>query len=703
MNRFIAIILLAFFSAGALAEWKIVSNGSVASFDETTGSLKSLCGKDGVNRVLPASELFSLSFLDASGEEYRMKSSDFSMKRIGNCFVFHRQGGPKVEVAVRERCGAFYFRPRVSEWPNGLRLNWIDAPQVQVSTAGRTYWPYHDGYEVYDYTTRTNRNSWGYYEPVGWLKRLRAYGGLYPGNAQMQFLAYYKDRKGVYFSAEDPRHTQKGVEWEYLSSDAVRLSLQTFCGEATNGVYESAFEYRLQTYEGDWMEGCSIYRDWVRTLEPFKTATARPKWAESSPITLIYPVKGEGMDNTVRMRPNRYYPYENVMPDVERYAKAFDSKIMALLMHWEGTAPWCPPYVWPPFGGEAALAKLRDALHARGDLLGVYCSGTAWTQVSCVDPNYTQSARFLDENLGRFMMRGPKGEIDASVCNHSRGQRFGYDLCLTESWSRKTLIDEVCKIARFGIDYCQFFDQNLGGGGNLCWSACHKHPSVPGAWQTDAMISLQEEMVARVREMGMEMTIGCEGAAATPFVKSLFFNDARSFFSRRIGRSVPGLAFVFHEWMSNFSGNQVAVRMDEHFRWAYSFHCGDMLSAVLGPDGRLVTAWAVPWSEPLPDQDRLIGLIRSLNSLRRRYPEFLLCGRMIRPPFDVDTKMVKVPGDRGNHEYGEVLWSYWQDAEGDTKGFITNWQKHPVTIRLSWKDGRIESYEIAPLATIEID
>jgi len=563
------------------------------------------------------------------------------------------------------------------------------------STIGSTY-----GADL-DYTTRTNRNSWSFYEPITWVRRSQAFGGLYPGNAQMQFLAHYRDGKGLYFAAEDARHTQKGVEWEYLSPEAARLSLQTFCGEAKDGVYDSGFAYVLRPYDGDWREGCAFYRDWIRTLDAFKAPTRYPDWMKDSPVTLIYPVKGEGMDNTMGMKPNRYYPYENVLPDVERYRRAFDSKVMALLMHWEGTAPWCPPYVWPPYGGEAALAKLRDALHAHGDLLGLYCSGTSWTQVSCVNPRYTQTAKFVDEDLGRFMMRGPKGEIDASVCNHPYAQRFGYDLCLTEGWSRRTLVDELLKLARFGVDYCQFFDQNLGGGPNLCWSARHAHPAVPGAWATDAMLTLQDEMIARMRASGSKMTIGCEGAAATPFVGNLFFNDARCFFARKHGRAVPGLPFVFHEWMCNFSGNQVAARTDEHFRWAYSFHCGDMLSVVLGPEGRLVTAWAVPWTEPLPDQERLIGLVRSLNALRRRYPEFLLRGRMIRPPFAVETKGVRVPGDPSGYDYDEVLWSYWQAASGQAKGFATNWQKRPATFRLVGADGSVAVRTLAPLQTVE--
>ena len=702
MRSVIGMGLLLATLAAVGADIRIESDGSVAVFSARNGALVSLVAADGDERVKPAAELFTLCFLDAQGNETTMKSSEFDFRREEDRFAYSRAGGPSVTVTVRGEKGTFLFRPTVKDWPKGLRLNWIDAPQVNVSTAGRLYWPYLDGCEVFDYTTRTNRLAWNQFRHAGWVKRCTSSSAFYPGVAQMQFLAHYRDGKGLYFGAHDEHHTQKLVEWEYLDSDTARLTLETLCGDARDGVYESAFEYRLSAYAGDWMEACGTYRDWVRTLPAFRTPAALPDWAEASPVTLIYPVKGEGMDNTVEMSSNRYYPYTNALAEVERYSRLFDSKIMALLMHWEGTAPWSPPYVWPPYGGEAELARFRDALHARGDLLGLYCSGTAWTQVSCVDPRYTQSQKFTDENLGRYMMRGPKGEIDASVCNHTCAQRFGYDLCLTEPWSRKTLVDEVLKIARFGADYCQFFDQNLGGGGHRCWSAKHAHPPVPGAWAVEAMLSLQDEMIARTRQLGSKMTIGCEGAAATPFVKNLFFNDARCFFPRRYGRSVPGIPFVFHEWMCNFSGNQVAVRFDEHFRWAYSFHCGDMLSAVLGPDGKLVTAWAVPWSEELPDQERLIGLIRSLNAIRRRFPQFLLRGRMIRPFVKVSSGLVKIEGDPSNGEYPEVLTSFWQDASGNRKGFATNWRKQPSTLSLTFADGRTETRVVAPLQTIEL-
>ena len=74
---------------------------------------------------------------------------------------------------------------------------------------------------------------------------------------------------------------------------------------------------------------------------------------------------------------------------------------------------------------------------------------------------------------------------------------------------------------------------------------------------------------------------------------------------------------------------------------------------------------------------------------------------MIRPPFEVETKGVKLPGDPYGYDYDEVLWSYWLDAAGRTKGFATNWQKRPASIRLVGKDGCANKLLLEPLQTIE--
>ena len=395
---------VAFASASAFASIKLTSGGATLCLSEN-GAVESLT-VDGGGRVMPATEAFTLQLRDAKGEPTRLNSSEFAfvphaksakcaklsekkLSELGELgvrqnaqFEWRHANGLVVRMAITATGGEFRFKPSVEIIPAGMLLEWFDGPQIHVAADNTLFWPYVDGVEVTDVTRRGNT-----YQPISFRDRnWRGIYSLYPSYCQMQFLAAYKNGRGVYFSAVDDRHTLKQVDWERIGDKAVRLSLMTFCGDLdADGAWRSTFHYALRPYDGGWMDACEIYRDWVRTLPAFANPPKRPKWMYDSPVNLIYPVRGEGLDNKPRnMPPNCYFPYMKAMAAVEKYGKLLDSRIMALLMHWEGTAPWAPPYVWPPYGGEAELAKFRDALHARGDLLGVYCSGTAWTQVSCI-------------------------------------------------------------------------------------------------------------------------------------------------------------------------------------------------------------------------------------------------------------------------------------------------------------------------------
>ena len=706
-------------SASAAIEFN--SGGATLRLADGNGAVEFLCGADGVGRLVAATEAFTLQLLDSKGEPTRLKSSDFSfegfsrVQRVekslhalhGQTITWRHQNGLIVRMEVTAANGEFRFKPSVEGIPAGMMLEWFDGPQIHVSAEKTLFWPYVDGVEVTDVTRRESP-----YHPIRF--RDRNWCGiysLYPSYCQMQFLAAYKNGKGVYFSAVDDRHTPKNVDWQRLGDGTVRLLLLTFCGDLTDGAWRPSFYYALRPYGGGWMEACERYRDWVRTLPDFAHLPARPKWMYDSPVNLIYPVRGEGLDNKPRnMKPNGYYPYVNAMSAVEKYGKLLDSRIMALLMHWEGTAPWAPPYVWPPYGGEGVLAKFRDALHARGDLLGVYCSGTAWTQVSCIVPSYSLEQRFEQEHLGRHMVRGPKGEITAGCCNGPDSQRFGCEMCLADDWSARTVIDEIAKMSRFGVDYCQFFDQNNGGGWHFCYAKHHGHPPIPGAWEVETMVSLQKKVAAAAARDGM--LLGCESSAATPYVPQLFYNDARfswAFCRGGIGgtRPVPGSAFVFHEWMCNFSGNMCASRdIDPFYRWSYAFHDGDMLSLILGRDNGLVVGWGRSWDEEFPEQGALVSLVRRFNALRKKHPSFLLEGRMIKPFIRCETRPTKLLVSKERRQYSpevsEVLVSFWENAKGERIGFATNWRREPSDLKLTRSDGQTETRRLAPLETIEL-
>ena len=308
------------------------------------------------------------------------------------------------------------------------------------------------------------------------------------------------------------------------------------------------------------------------------------------------------------------------------------------------------------------------------------------------------------------MMRGPRGEITAGCCNGPDAQRLGYEMCLTDDWSVRTVADEIAKMSRFGIDYCQFFDQNNGGGWHLCYAKHHGHPPIPGAWATDTMVALQRKVAASAARDGM--LLGCESSAATPYVPQLFYNDSRSqwAFSRcGVGgaRPVSGTAFVFHEWMCNFSGNMCASHdVDPFYRWTYSFHNGDMLSLVLGRDNELVVGWGKPWDTGFPEQDALVSLVRRFNALRKKHPSFLLEGRMVKPFLKCTSQPIKMVyhcwGKEGMAEVEGVAVSFWENAKGDRIGFATNWRREPSDLKVAHSDGRMETRRLAPLETIEL-
>ncbi len=653
----------------------------------------------GKELLRPARELFTLQLLDPERTPRRVCSSDFAAPQefgeLTLVFAGTRQF-PRLHVTAclrGESDGTVAFRFEVRGIESGWRLEWIDAPQPVIGAGQTLFSPVSEGMLVTDFSLRRN-DSYSRYHELGFPIRGRSTGNLYPGSAQMQFLAAYDAKgDGVYFGADDPFHTPKAVEYEPLDGGDARLSLQTFCGDGEPDRYRS-FEYRLTPFRGDWKNACECYRNWIYSLPEFRKKPVRPAWMRDSPVTLIYAVRGDG-DDRGNLPANLYFPYENALPVADFYAEALDSRILALPMHWEGTAPWAPPYVWPPYGGEESFARFRDGLHERGHLLGVYCSGTAWTQTSSIT-SYSQEEKFAAEGLEREMMRGPRGEIDAVVCNGENLQRLGYDLCVAREWSRRTVLDEFGKLAAFGLDYVQFFDQNIGGGTLLCYSREHGHPEIPGAWQTRAMASLQREMLDAAGEKSP--VIGAEASAATPYVQNLIYNDARACFTFGRGLPVPGYAYVFHEFLCNFMGNQCGIH--DHFdmkktpwnlfyRTAYAFHCGDMLSILLGPGGKIFWNWGLKWgAAPLPPQEQELRLLHSLNRLRKQYPQFLFEGRMIPEFIRWETDSVPLELANRTERIPRILASAWEDSAGNRIEFLTNFLPDPCEVVLDGTERR---------------
>jgi hypothetical protein len=691
-------------------------NGSIESFDNGTREF-----------ILTGGEkrpLFTIRFRDPEGNPVDMTAHDAietnhritpTHNRTQVDFVYKSLKGLAVDVTVS--VSSINNSP-LSDWNLSLEhdtdcyVEWIRFPDVVipndlVGNGGESVllWPGAEGVLVDDLKARENsmwfRYSPEYYPSKGWE-------GIYPGPVSTQFMAYYDSKGGLYFGAHDEQCNVKAIEY-YRYEEGIRLEFKLFPGAIPKGKYQMEYNMVLGVFEGDWYEAANIYRQWYQNSnieKPVRLFENKevPQWMDESPVVVGYPVRGK--KDTGVMDPNpEYFPFTNAVPYLEKLSDELDSKVMSLLMHWEGTAMWAPPYMWPPFGGEEGFTEYVDKMHAKGNLVGVYSSGIGWTQESTLIPEYNRREDYERLKLRDIMCESPAGELPYSyIC--AGGIRWGYDMCPANKFTTEISVEQVSQISASGVDYIQYFDQNLGGAPYACYSKNHGHPPAPGKWRNKAMIELIRELNRTVREKGRSTVIGCEVGAAEPFIPYLLFNELRFCATFDLGKPVPVYQYLYHEYLNSFMGNQISscLVMDVEkspdnifMRMAMAFAMGEMFTFVLRGEGMISWDWGTSWDLPAPDQEKVKSFVRHLNAWRKGAGKpFLRFGRMETPyPVKSGQDMVFHYHDGRKLVMPSVLTSRWVSPEGRLAQVFANYtsEKRCVTVSLSGcPAGRVKLY-----------
>lgn len=654
-------------------------------------------GKEYIGAVLP---LFNIAFRDKSGPQTRINSSEMVNTvsfKSENClkYIFEKEN-IKVSVSVAI-CNEISWNIDIGGEFEEV-IEWVDFPQIAVvddfsdrNGTSKALWGFNEGTLIENMDDR--EKSLQYFEPEYPCKGIM---GVFPAIVETQFMAYYNEHSGMYIASHDPDNNLKGINI-YRKNGGVKLEYRHFTGSDFKKSYKMPYPMIIRFFHGDWHDACEIYRTWFCSLSkkefvPIEKNKSLPEWYSSSPVVITYPVRGK--HDTDIMNPNKLFPYINIMPHVERFEKVFNSKIMVLLMHWEGTAPWAPPIVWPPYGGEEELSKLIDELHKRGDILGVYTSGLGWTINSNLTYDYNTREYFDKHHLEKEMCLSPQQTLPYS--NICTSQRSGYDMCPTRDFTKNIIKEQVSYMINAGIDYVQLLDQNHGGTSYFCYSHEHNHPPVPGKWQVDAV----RELLSEINDKSEKVLFGCESAAAESYIPNLLFNDNRFNLAYYIGKPVPAYAYVYHEYINNFLGNQVCVdweidtnRSPESFyeRIAYSFCAGDMLTCVITEDGKIDWNWGKKdRTRPVPNQKNCETLIRNLNFWRTSLgKKYLHTGKMITPNL---VKCNTLTIWRTNNSFltvPKVHTSAWQATDGNIAQFLANYTDKPETVQISLPENYI--------------
>ena len=185
------------------------------------------------------------------------------------------------------------------------------------------------------------------------------------------------------------------------------------------------------------------------------------------------------------------------------------------------------------------------------------------------------------------------------------------------------------------------------------------------------MTKHMQTMLSEWNTQAPDMLFGCESAAAEPFIGNLLFSDNRFELNYFIGQPVPLYAYIYHEYLRNFMGNQVCCpfRLEEDtlpYRLAYAFSAGDFMTLVLNPEGNIMSYWGQRDFDHLPNKDNALRLIANLTRFYREEAKpYLHTGRMIPAPTVVcsektfDLKFL----DR-SVTFPKISSSAWETADG---------------------------------------
>jgi hypothetical protein len=521
----------------------------------------------------------------------------------------------------------------------------------------------------------------------------------YPGLVFAQFLSYYNDRAGLYIACEDATGGIKLIKPLHSRAGGIRLGFSHVGDWPSEGQRDLGYDVVMQTFEGDWYDAATIYRDWSRqqhwAATPLHKRTDIPDWLLDSPPHIIIRIQGQTDDGPTE--PNReFLPYPKLIPLLEKVSKQIDAPLVGVVMSWERPGPWIYPDSFPPAGGDESLHEFSELARARGWHVGSYCNGTRWVTGhfwSGYDGNEYYASNHGDKTVSRTHDLQPWPE------NWDRTWRPSFAGCLGVEQTHSMAENLVGRLIDDGLDWIQFLDQNAACSTFPCFAPDHGHPVGPGKWMNAAM----QSMLDRFRVIAARKSKESQGKRQLVFsVESPpneFFMPNFEVCDQRVAPPghrdhgslfFPLYTFLYHEFIVMQGGFGVApTPYHLQMRSAYNLVMGEIPGAILTGDGSLLNrgdtdAWWSRWDSSMGNNDDAVTMLRRAVGMRRgKGREFLLWGRMLKPAEWCDARTVHWESNRQVFDIPPVFHSAWQAPDGRLGVVLANWTSEEQRVNLS--------------------
>ena len=212
-----------------------------------------------------------------------------------------------------------------------------------------------------------------------------------------------------------------------------------------------------------------------------------------------------------------------------------------------------------------------------------------------------------------------------------------------------------------------------------------------------------QELLGEWNDLAKSTLLGCESAAAEAFIGNLRFSDNRYEINYEYGVSVPLYAYLYHEYLRNFMGNQVEAYMEDAdentflYRLAYSFSIGDSMTLVLTEDGEILPRWGLRDFSHLPNKKTVLTLVHNLvAAYKGAAGKYLYNGRMLpTPAVTCESVTFNRRNGRNPITLPAILATAWEAEDGERAVVLVNPSKQERSCTV---DGK--KVAVAPLGCV---
>lgn len=634
------------------------------------------------------SELFILRF----GKDYEAKefltpsmAIDVNVKKNDNSLIikykFNKSGIISVicKISTQPTDSLIYWDISVENISNKV-LSSIQYPILPASYSiaknkndGGLIYPLHEGAILT-----------GMHEPGAYTTE------RYPGTISAQLIYFFDSSGGIYYAAYDGNGYPKNITASN-SGKGIDLIQEFFLPIEAMKNIEMPYQVATGCFGGRWEDGAAIYREWSDKQKwTEKTISQRdiPDWLKK-PTMFLNIFHGKDEFSTVK-KADRI---------IKAYHKYYGVSVNAVGFGWEKNGSWIGPDYFPLVRGEEYYKNLTKILAGRNDHLHFYTSGFRYGVRKPVETDGKAEVKKYTNYDGRedFFTNWEKSAVfksNDSLSLDLRSWAENYILCVGDKKFSNHLANIHATLYKLGVDGVDL-DQNIGGEVPFCFRETHGHPKGGGIWQTEAMEAFFKKVRKDAKNISPNTFMGTEEPSEF-YIQYLDAIHGRAFVGTAWPVKGPGAIavplyqYLYHQYQINYSG------------WFdYNFSPFNNIKIAIGrgfiagvyPGVRVNETMVLPAEEKSDE----IKMIKGYLELMKKYPKFLVDGRMIEEVEISGAKYFSVKPEMKTDtllsRWQVVQGIVWQSSQNDEKIYaIANISNKVQNIKMKKIDTEKEDY-----------